>query len=188
MVFLPVRLRFTLAWVGGERDPFRFVFRLWGVPLLVFPGRKSRRSRWLAQKLFGWLDSLIGSKTGSEPTPKPSAPRKKRELPGLDFLIWAVGRGKSFLFLVTRRLELRCGGVDPAALGAFTGAMAIVQGMVGFGKLAWVPDFSPGPVRGSMDWEVSVSVWKIVSWIGETFVDKKRRGRRNASGFVPSSP
>jgi len=35
---------------------------------------------------------------------------------------------------------------------------------------------------------VSVSVWKIVSWIGETFVDKKRRGRRNASGFVPSSP
>lgn len=187
MVFLPVRLRFTLAWIGGDRSALRFAFRIWGVPILVFPSRKSRRSRWIAQKLFGWLDTLISSKMNPPVADKPAPPKKARKLPGLDFLIWAVGRGKHLLILVTRRLELRCGGVDPAALGAFTGVVAIVQGLVGFGKLVWQPDFTPGPVRASMDWELSISVWKIVSWIGETFVDKKRRGRRNASGFVPSS-
>lgn len=154
--------------------------------MLSFPGRKSRRSRWFAKKLFGWLDSLIAPRTDPSPTEEPPAAKKRRELPGLDFVVWAAGRSKSLLLLLTRRLELRCGGVDPAALGAFTGLVAIAQGVVGSRKLAWYPDFAPGPARASADWEVSISAWRIVSWIGETFVDKKRRSRRNASGFVTS--
>lgn len=154
--------------------------------MLSFPARKSRRSRWIARKLFAWLDSLIAPKADSAPPDQAPAPKKRRELPGLDFVVWALGRSKSLLVLLTRRLELRCGGVDPAALGAFTGVVAIAQGVVGWRKLAWFPDFAPGPARGSVDWEISISVWRIVSWIGESFVDKKRRTRRNAPGFVTS--
>lgn len=184
---MPVRIGLTMDWNGQAQNSLRLAARIWGIEVLVFPDRKSRRSRWVARKLFGWLERLITSKMNPPTTDEPRAPKSVRKPPGLDFLIWAAAQAKNLLLLVTRRLELRCGGVDPAALGAFTGVVAIVQGVVGTRKLVWLPDFAPGPVRLRVDWELSVSVWKFVSWIGESFVDKKRRGRRNASGFVPSS-
>lgn len=175
-MFLPVRMRMELEWIGKPADAFRFRFSVFGFALLTFPDRKSRRARWLARKLAAGIERLLDfSAPPREAKPEPAKSDRKR--PGLDFAVWALRRGYALVSGVTRRMELRCGGVDPALLGTLTGVVAVLRGATGVRKLVWVPDFAPGPARVALDWRLSASVWRLVQWVGDSYFDRNRRRR-----------
>jgi len=184
-VFLPVRLSFAARFDQGAASPLGFVVRLWGIRILSFPRPRSRRSSWIGRKLSRWIESLLSPSDKPEDGPVKPPKASKPLRPG--FLFWAAGRGMNLVSSLTRRLEVGCGGIDPALLGTLTGVAAIAQGALGTKKFRWNPDFAPGAMRLDLKWTLSISAWKLVVWTGETFSDRNRQPRKPA-GFVVSHP
>lgn len=184
-VFLPVRIRLVLGIDRSLPDPLLFELRIWGIRILRIPDSRSRRSGWVGRKLARWIESfLVSSKDRDESSP-PSPVEKTRKPMSTSFVLWAARRGMVLVGRLTRRFELSCAGIDPALLGTLTGVFAIVQGALGVEKFGWAPDFTPGTLRVRLGWDLSISVWKLVKWVGETFSDRKRPVRKR-SGFVVS--
>jgi len=181
-----VRLSFAVGYRQGDSNAFRLEIRLWGIRIFSIPSRRSRRSGWIGRKLSRWIESFLSSKPAetAETVEKPTKPRKKSRS---GFVIWVAGRAMNLASRLTRRFEVGCGGIDPALLGSLTGVAAIVQGALGTKRFGWHPDFAPGAVRIEVKWTLSISIWKLVAWTGETFTDRNRQPRK-ASGFVVSSP
>lgn len=125
-----------------------------------------------------WFDSLLAPDPERPKDVSPTPSKRTSSKWGFGFLRWAALRLTNLIARLTRRLQVRCGGIDPALLGALTGGAAILHGILGTRRFAWIPDFAPGGPWIGVRWDLSISIWKLVRWTGETFVDRKRRPDR----------
>lgn len=156
--------------------------RVWGIRVLRLPGRVSPRSSVVGRWIFRRIDQVLNHVDGPPSKPaEDTAPTPKKRSMDFKFLRWAAGRTAILLSTVTRRLQVRCGGIDPALLGTLSGIAAIAQGALGAKKFVWVPDFAPTTGFVEVKWEVSISILKLVRWTGESFAG---RNRRPGSGVV----
>jgi hypothetical protein len=178
VIFLPLLVRFEFG-AGKELSPPVWMkLRVWGLCILRFPGKRSARSSAVARWLIRGMDQVLSRpEDRSAPVPKEQTRRKSSRW-GFGFLRWAALRMASLGSRLTRRLEVRCAGIDPALLGTLTGVAAIVRGIMGTRRFDWIPDFSPSGPRVEVRWDLSISIWKLVRWTGETFVDRNRRPER----------
>lgn len=178
-IFLPLLIRLDFGVDEESTPPFWLEARVWGLRVLRFPGRRSPRASVLGRWLLRWVDRILTR--SEEPTPSapaPTAPRRRSPRWSFGFARWAAGRLASLGALLTRRLRIRCGGIDPALLGSLSGVAGIVGGALDLRRFNWIPDFAPSGPRLDVRWDLSISVWKLVRWTGETFVDRKRRPER----------
>lgn len=152
--------------------------RLWGLRILQIPGRRPRRTttrlgKWLFDKLDGVLARQETNRDSAKDASSEKPPKARRSRPGL--FRWVARSLVDLLGRLTRRLRVRCGGVDPALLGALSGVVAILRGALGTRRLEWIPDFAPTALRVEIRWDLSLSVWKLFRWGGESFLDRNRR-------------
>jgi hypothetical protein len=174
VVFFPVRISLAGRFAANSDSPFQLVVRLWGLKILNFPQRRSRRQGWIGKKLSKWIESILTS-SGAPQEDKPIKKPSTRRFPlKPSFVMWVAGRAMRLLARITRKIEVGCSGVDPALLGALTGVVAIAQGAFGTSKFRWNPDFTPGSLRIDWKWSLSISGWKLIVWAGESFLDRNR--------------
>jgi len=124
------------------------------------------------------MDHVL-SRPEDRPRSVPSETTRRKSSPWrFGFIRWAVLRVAALGAQLTRHLQVRCGGIDPALLGTLTGVAAIFRGIIGTRRFDWIPDFAPSGPRVEVRWDLSISIWKLVRWTGETFVDRNRRPER----------
>lgn len=178
VVFVPLWIRLEFGAGKELTPPVRIELRVWGLRVLRFPGRRRAGSSALGRWLVRGLDKMLSRpEDRSSPASAPTSRRSSSRW-GFGFLRWATLRVAALGLRLTRRLQVRCGGIDPALLGTLTGVVAIVRGMVGARRFHWIADFAPSGPHMEVRWDLSISIWKLVRWTGETFVDRKRRPER----------